>query len=215
MFKDWRIHEDSSNDYAVGNASLLAPPVGSVNSFKVVGPTGANLKRLIYVNNILRSIDGTQELSAAFRLKAGATNVRVGLFCMWDEESFDDVDNAYIIEMKAETSGLPTVRVRSGPSEGGSLILGPSPNLAFDHWYQLALQLKFDQVFNLQVRAYQSDAAVNSVLTPAYSLILGPVNIPRLQTKTGGSFGFFVESKQSSFETYIDHVKIQSQPVIV
>lgn len=210
-FSDWTLHPDSANDYVSGRSSSDPLPVGGgVNVWSLTAPSGAALKRLTYVNDLVRTVNGSQEISGVFRLAAGATKVRLGLITMWDGLSLDALDTAYVVEMRALTGGLPRLRVSNGPALAGDTILQSTVDLAFDNWYQILVQYKFDNVFNLQLRVALSDAEVNDISSPSYALQFEPISIPKADARTGGKFAFFVESQQSSFDLLVDGVQIST-----
>lgn len=217
MFNDWQLHPNSANNYHAGITSPTDPPVGSVNAYRVNSSSDSSLKRLIYVNKIAPAVNGNQELQAVMQIAAGATDVRVGMFMMWDGVDFDETDNAFVMEISIiPPDAAPHVRLRKGTSRSSELLY-KGPDFGFDTWLQLALQIKFDIQSNSEIRLYSSNPnqpGGDSVLTPVWSLGAGPIVVPRADALYSGQFGFFIESQQASFDAYIDHLVMNTVPTI-
>jgi len=210
-FADWTKHSDSVNDYSSGRGGIV-PPVGAgVNAWNLTAPTtGTAFKRIAYVNDVVSSVSGSHEVSGVFRVSSGVSQIRVGLITMWDGLSLDSLASAYVMEYVVPASGSPTVSLRNGPSELGTLLGGPSAAPLLNNWVQMLIQLKFDSVFNLQLRAAISDAEVEDVTVPSYTVQFDPVVIPRQNARTGGKMAFFVESRQNGFTAEVDHVGVNT-----
>lgn len=212
-FADWTKHSDTTADYQNGRGSVVPPLGAGVNAFNVIAGLGSQFKRLAYVNDLVGSVVGPQEVSGAFRLGAGDTLVRTGLIAMWDGISLDSTDKAYVFELVSDpiTPAVYKARIRHGPSVSGDIITESSVIPAvMGKWVQLLLQMKFDQVGNLQLRGARSFAETDSVLSPIYTEIVPVAVIPREEVRTGGKFAFFVESTQDSFTMEIDHVALNT-----
>lgn len=207
MFSDWKIHPDSVNAYHTGIYSHPTPPLGSTNQFRVTSTIDSTLKRLIYVNRLAQSVNGHQELQTVLRFGLGNTDLRIGVFMMWDLLDFTDTDNAYVLELsRYPTDSGANVRLRNGTGRASDTLVSAALGVLTDQWVQYALQVKFDQQFNSEIRVYISDPTVNPVTAPVWTLAFGPIVIPRADSKASGQFGFFVESQQAAFTSYIDHV---------
>jgi len=185
---------------------------GGVNNFTVMAAAGTfSPRRTAYRNDLIGNVNGDQEISAAFRFDSAVTAIQMGLIAMWDGISLDSLDKAYVMNIGNTPGSDLQITLRNGPSELGELITGPGAVLAVDTWYQVLFQMKFDAVGNLQLRVARSDPQVDDVSTPVYTLEFDEVVIPRQEARLGGKFGFYVISRQDNFETFIDHVAINTQ----